>query len=187
MWRRVEDCAGHPLAAGNTRRQTGAATTRHHACRRHARACSRTQRRSRMYDTFKPAQPWACWTSCGPPRPASRRSPPGTEGQAGGSRGPAGLSTCASTPSSRHGHIPGCHLVPRGIIEAAADPTYVKHYPELSGRARPAGGGLLRHRGRAAMAVAVLQMMGFRNVLNLAGGYARWQAEGMPQVHEAEF
>jgi rhodanese-related sulfurtransferase len=30
-------------------------------------------------------------------------------------------------------------------------------------------------------------MMGFKNVLNLAGGYTRWEAEGMPQVKEAEY
>jgi rhodanese-related sulfurtransferase len=37
------------------------------------------------------------------------------------------------------------------------------------------------------MAAAVLQMMGFKNVLNLAGGYARWEAEGKPLVREAEY
>lgn len=36
-------------------------------------------------------------------------------------------------------------------------------------------------------AAAVLQMMGFRKVLNLAGGIVRWEAEGKPQVREAEF
>lgn len=37
------------------------------------------------------------------------------------------------------------------------------------------------------MAAAVLQMMGFKKVLNLAGGYVRWEAEGKPQVREAEY
>jgi rhodanese-related sulfurtransferase len=37
------------------------------------------------------------------------------------------------------------------------------------------------------MAAAVLQMMGFNNVFNLAGGIARWEAEGMPHVREAEY
>ena len=86
-----------------------------------------------------------------------------------------------------HGHIRGAHLVPRGIIEAAADPTYVKHYPALSGARERQVIVYCATGGRAAMAAAVLQMMGFRNVLNLAGGYARWVADGMPQVHEAEF
>jgi len=34
--------------------------------------------------------------------------------------------------------------------------------------------------GRSAMAAAVLQMMGFRNVLSVDGGFGRWVAEGMP-------
>jgi rhodanese-related sulfurtransferase len=37
------------------------------------------------------------------------------------------------------------------------------------------------------MAAAVLQMMGFKNVLNLAGGVARWEVEGMLLVREAEY
>jgi rhodanese-related sulfurtransferase len=41
--------------------------------------------------------------------------------------------------------------------------------------------------GRSAMAAAVLQMMGFRNVLSIEGGYARWVADGMPQEHEASY
>ena len=85
------------------------------------------------------------------------------------------------------GHIQGAHLVPRGIIEAAADPTCEKHYPALSGARERQVVVYCATGGRAAMAAAVLQMMGFRNVLNLAGGYARWVADGMPQVHEAEF
>ncbi|HXY22934.1 MAG TPA: rhodanese-like domain-containing protein [Burkholderiaceae bacterium] len=85
------------------------------------------------------------------------------------------------------GHIPGAHLVPRGILEAAADPTYCKRAPELS---------LARNRrvvvyramgGGSAMAAAVLQMMGLQNVLNLDGGYVRWDDEGMPKSHEASY
>jgi rhodanese-related sulfurtransferase len=30
-------------------------------------------------------------------------------------------------------------------------------------------------------------MMGFRNVLNMEGGYARWVADGMPEEHEATY
>ena len=41
--------------------------------------------------------------------------------------------------------------------------------------------------GRSAMAAAVLQMMGYKRVLNLAGGFARWEAECKPQVREAEY
>jgi len=86
-----------------------------------------------------------------------------------------------------HGHIGGAHLVPRGIIEAAADTSYPKHYPPLSGARDQQIVLYCATSGRSAMAAAVLQMMGFKKVLNLAGGYERWAAEGMPQIHEAEY
>jgi len=86
-----------------------------------------------------------------------------------------------------HGHIGGAHLVPRGIIEAAADTSYPKHYPPLSGARHQQIVLYCATSGRSAMAAAVLQMMGFKKVLNLAGGHARWEAEGKPQVREAEY
>jgi rhodanese-related sulfurtransferase len=86
-----------------------------------------------------------------------------------------------------HGHIGGAHLVPRGIIEAAADTSYPKHYPPLSGARDQQIVIYCATSGRSAMAAAVLQMMGFKKVLNLAGGYARWESEGMPKSCEAEF
>jgi len=86
-----------------------------------------------------------------------------------------------------HGHISGAHLVPRGIIEPAADPSYAKHYPPLSGAREQQVVVYCATSGRSAMVAAVLQIMGFKNVLNLAGGITRWEAEGLPQVREAEF
>lgn len=86
-----------------------------------------------------------------------------------------------------HGHIGGAHHVPRGIIEAAADTSYPKHYPPLSGAREQQIVLYCATSGRSAMTAAVLQMMGFKKVLNLAGGYVRWEAEGMPQVREAEY
>mgnify|MGYP003483318278 CR=1 FL=1 len=86
-----------------------------------------------------------------------------------------------------HGHIGGAHHVSRGIIEAAADPGYPKHYPPLSGAREQQVVIYCATSGRSAMAAAVLQMMGFKKVLNLAGGYARWEAEGMPRVRQAEY
>lgn len=86
-----------------------------------------------------------------------------------------------------HGHIGGAHLVPRGIIEAAADTNYPKHYPALSGARDQQVVVYCATSGRSAMAAAVLQMMGFKNVINLAGGYARWETEGMPLVRKAEY
>ena len=86
-----------------------------------------------------------------------------------------------------HAHIGEAHLVPRGILEAAADTSYPKHYPPLSGARDRQIVLYCASSGRSAMAAAVLQMMGFKNVLNLAGGITRWEAEGMPQVRKAEY
>ena len=86
-----------------------------------------------------------------------------------------------------HGHIDGAHLVPRGIVEAAADPSYPKHYAPLSGARNRQIIVYCATSGRSAMAAAVLQMMGYKDVLNLAGGIVRWESEGMPQVREAEY
>lgn len=91
--------------------------------------------------------------------------------------------------SSEHeqGHLQNAHLVPRGILEAAADLNYPKRDELLSGaRERPvvlycATGG------RSAMAALTLQLMGFKDVYNLAGGFMKWQEEGFPVVREARF
>jgi rhodanese-related sulfurtransferase len=85
------------------------------------------------------------------------------------------------------GHIKGAQLVPRGIIEAAADPAFPKHLPELTAARDRQVVVYCATSGRSAMAGAVLQMMGFKNVLNLSGGYTRWAAEGMPEIHEASY
>lgn len=85
------------------------------------------------------------------------------------------------------GHITGAHLVPRGILEAAADPAYPKHMKELvEARSRPvvcycATGG------RSAMAAAVLQMMGFSEIYSLQGGFSAWEEAGLPIQREARY
>ena len=91
--------------------------------------------------------------------------------------------------SSEHeqGHIQNAHLVPRGILEAAADINYPKHDETLyTARDKPvvlycATGG------RSALAAVTLQMMGFKDVYSLAGGIMKWQEAGCPVVHEARF
>ncbi len=91
--------------------------------------------------------------------------------------------------SSEHeqGHIQNAHLVPRGILEAAADLNYPKHLECLyTAREQPvvlycATGG------RSAMGAVTLKMMGFQDVYSLAGGFTRWQEEGCPVVQEARF
>lgn len=86
-----------------------------------------------------------------------------------------------------NGHIKGAMLVPRGILEAACDPAYPKHLPELAAARDRQIVVYCATSGRSAMACAVMQMMGYRNVINLDGGYTRWAAEGLPEVHEATF
>ncbi|APZ43929.1 rhodanese-like domain-containing protein [Acidihalobacter ferrooxydans] len=85
------------------------------------------------------------------------------------------------------GHIKHATFVPRGILEAAADPSYPKRLQELvDARERPvvcycATGG------RSAMAAAVLQMMGFKEVYSLAGGFGGWVDAGKPVAREASY
>jgi rhodanese-related sulfurtransferase len=85
------------------------------------------------------------------------------------------------------GHIKNAMLVPRGILEAAADLEYPKRQPELSAsRERPvvlycATGG------RSALAALTLQMMGFSDVASLAGGIVRWEQENRSLVKEARY
>ena len=92
-----------------------------------------------------------------------------------------------SAEHEREGHIKGALFVPRGIIEAAADPDYPKKLPELvAARERPvvlycATGG------RSAMAAAVLQMMGFKDVYSLVGGFSGWVEAGKPVATEASY
>ena len=140
-----------------------------------------------MYDTFKPAQPVGLMDFVRAAKACITEITPNDLKAKMAAREDFVLIDVREHSEFEHGHIPGAHLVPRGILEAAADPTYVKHYPDLSGARERQVVVYCATSGRSAMAVAVLQMMGFRNVLNLAGGYTRWEAEGMPQVHEAEF
>ncbi len=78
------------------------------------------------------------------------------------------------------GHIPDAYLVPRGILEGAADLNYPKRDAVLcQARQRPivvycATGG------RSAMAAHTLKQMGFEEVYNLAGGIENWEADDNP-------
>lgn len=85
------------------------------------------------------------------------------------------------------GHLKDAMLVPRGILEAAADAEYAKRNPVLSAaRERPLA--LYCATGvRSALATLTLQMMGFSNVVNVLGGFTRWNQENRPIVREASF
>jgi rhodanese-related sulfurtransferase len=91
--------------------------------------------------------------------------------------------------SSEHeqGHIKGAMLVPRGILEAAADPAYPKHQSELSAARQRTVVLYCATGGRSAMAADVLQLMGFSNVISLDGGFVRWAEENRPVVKEARY
>ncbi|MFZ0467416.1 MAG: rhodanese-like domain-containing protein [Thiogranum sp.] len=91
--------------------------------------------------------------------------------------------------SSEHeqGHIKGAMLVPRGILEAAADPTYPKHQSELSAARQRTVVLYCATGGRSAMAADILQLMGFNDVTSLDGGFVRWAEENRPVVKEARY
>jgi rhodanese-related sulfurtransferase len=72
------------------------------------------------------------------------------------------------------GHLPGAILVPRGLLEFKLGSD-----EKLSARDRR----LLLYcktSGRAALAAAALQEMGYLHVQSLAGGYDAWVAAGLP-------
>ena len=91
--------------------------------------------------------------------------------------------------SSEHeqGHLEGALLVPRGILEAAADPAYPKHVPQLVDAKGRAIVIYCATGGRSAMAAATLKLMGFSEVYSLAGGISQWGAENRPIVKEARY
>lgn len=140
-----------------------------------------------MYNTFKPEQPMglmdfvraakSCVTEISPQELKAKMD----------SKEDFLLVDVRESSEFEHGHIGGAHLVPRGIIEAAADTNYPKHYPQLSGARDKQVVVYCATSGRSAMACAVLQMMGYKKVLNLAGGYMGWETNGMPIVKEAEY
>lgn len=140
-----------------------------------------------MYDTFKPARPVGLMDFVRAAKSCITEITPQELNAKLNAKEDLVLIDVREAAEFEHGHIGGAHLVPRGIIEAAADTSYPKHYPPLSGARDRQIVLYCATSGRSAMAAAVLQMMGFKNLLNLAGGYARWEAEDMPQVREAEY
>lgn len=84
-------------------------------------------------------------------------------------------------------HLEGALLVPRGILEAAADPAYPKHVPQLVEARGRAIAVYCATGGRSAMAAATLKLMGFSEVYSLAGGISQWGAENRSLVKEARY
>ena len=140
-----------------------------------------------MYDSFKPAQPMGLMDFVRAAKACVKEITPAELVDKLKRKEDLLLIDVREHAEYEAGHIRGATLVPRGIIEAAADPTYPKHVPELTQARDRQVVVYCATSGRSAMAAAVLQMMGFKNVINLAGGYTRWVADGMPEVHEASY
>ena len=140
-----------------------------------------------MYDNFKPEQPVGLMDFVMAAKSRIKEVSPQELQDLVGDRDNLLVVDVRESSEHEQGHIGAALLVPRGILEAAADPAYPKHVPELSSaRERPivtycATGG------RSAMATAVLEMMGFKEVYSLAGGFAQWESSGMPVTREARY
>jgi rhodanese-related sulfurtransferase len=140
-----------------------------------------------MYDTFKPEQPMGLMDFVKAAKAAIKEVNVDQTEAMMAER--ADLLVVDVRESSEHeqGHVKNALLVPRGILEAAADPSYPKHNAEFAAaRERPvvvycATGG------RSAMAAAVMQMMGFKEVYSLAGGFTGWEQAGKPVAREARY
>ena len=81
-------------------------------------------------------------------------------------------------PTEWETHIPGCVQIPRGILEAKADPTSPRHDPAL----QPDDQVIVycRSGARSALAGLTLTELGYTRVLNLAGGITAWRESGLP-------
>lgn len=85
------------------------------------------------------------------------------------------------------GHLPGAVNLPRGVLEFR-----IQAHPAVAGRTAAAP-VRLEHPivlycltgGRAALAAASLQRLGFTRVSSLAGGIAAWKQAGKPITTEA--
>jgi rhodanese-related sulfurtransferase len=81
-------------------------------------------------------------------------------------------------PTEWEHHIAGAVQVPRGLLEAAADPASPRHLPALDPTRRVIV--YCRSGARAALAGATLKELGYEEVANLDGGITAWKAAGLP-------
>ncbi len=82
------------------------------------------------------------------------------------------------------GHLPGALLIPRGLLEGAADTTCKWRVERLRAARERTVVLYCQNGSRSALAADTLQQMGFEKVYNLAGGIEMWQAEGFALVSE---
>lgn len=83
------------------------------------------------------------------------------------------------------GYIEGALLVPRGILEGAADHRCPNRENALCNSRERKVVVYCHSGGRSAMAADTLQQMGFKQVFNLEGGIVNWEAEDYPVEHLA--
>lgn len=86
-----------------------------------------------------------------------------------------------------HGHIKHAMLVPRGVLEAAADINFPKSNEMLRSAHDRKVIVYCATGGRSAMAAKTLQEMGFNQVLSLSGGFTAWEQAGKPIFREGEY
>lgn len=79
-----------------------------------------------------------------------------------------------------YGALPGAVLVPRGLLEFAADAASPQHIAGFVPGRRVVV--YCANGARSALAVRSLQELGFRDVAHLDGGLDAWIAEGRPQT-----
>lgn len=82
-------------------------------------------------------------------------------------------------------HIANSILIPRGTLEAAADPNNRKRVSPLCEAQAQAIVLYCDTGARSALAADTLQQMGFTHVCSLAGGIVMWIAEDLPVVKES--
>lgn len=79
------------------------------------------------------------------------------------------------------GTIDGAFNVPRGVLEAASDHQYPGRNEMMMDRDKK-WLLLCATSGRSAMAAAVMQQMGFKNIKNINGGMASWKTAEMQVI-----
>ena len=75
------------------------------------------------------------------------------------------------------GKIAGAVAIPRGLLEFKADPSHPYHVPEMDPSKTVVT--YCASGGRAALAAAMLQDMGYENVRHM-GGFKDWADKGLP-------
>lgn len=81
-----------------------------------------------------------------------------------------------------HGHIPGARRLPHDLLEGGTDDVRRSRLERFFG-GREKTLVLCSHDGaRSAVVAQTLRQLGFENVCSLAGGIARWQAQGFALV-----